>query len=153
MYRLYDMCDQSLMGRSVCQPNPAVHPETHIIEKYGCRLILGSLILRAGFLWRSYRSDVSGLDAVRAARNTCTADQTLGILVHTTIFGELKFILEYPRIHVGVIVGPEGSLDRTVSGCCFLAKRRGSVQYLPTSQTALFQNSTSQLRNCKGVPG
>jgi hypothetical protein len=47
--------------------------------------------------------------------NTYATDQTLGILIHRTIFRELKFILEYPQIHVGVIVSPEGGLRRMVS--------------------------------------
>ena len=49
------------------------------------------------------------------AHDTYTTDQTLGILIHRAFFGELKFILEYPHIHVGVVVSTERSLHRTIS--------------------------------------
>ena len=48
--------------------------------------------------------------------DTYSANQTLSILIHRAIFGELKLVLEHPQVHVGVIVSPEGGLRKMVKG-------------------------------------
>ena len=41
---------------------------------------------------------------------TYSADNALGVLIHGSIFRELKFVLQDAEIHVGVVVCPEWSL-------------------------------------------
>jgi hypothetical protein len=61
----------------------------------------------------SFRYQWSGRSTNR--HNAYATDQTLGILIHRAIFGELKFILKYLQIHVGVVISPEGGLNGMVS--------------------------------------
>jgi len=49
------------------------------------------------------------------AHDTNSTDQRLGILMHRVVFRELKFIFEYPQIHVVNIISLERGLHRMVS--------------------------------------
>lgn len=83
------------------------------MEKYGCFLIRGSFIRRAGLRCSSYVSDADQRQYFAHQRKrTHAADETLRILIHRPILGELQLVLQHSVVHVGMIVRPKRSLSR-----------------------------------------
>ena len=65
---------------------------------------------------------------IKTLHDAHITDETLSILTHQDIFREPKFILDHPRVHVRVIISPEGSLLGRVS-ILYLLSRKAEGAY------------------------
>lgn len=83
----------------------------------------GSLILSVGLRCKSPSGNLVSVQErpSRYSGTTYHTHQTLRVLIHGTVFGELKLVLQYPVVNVRMVIcpesrSPEGVVSVSISG-------------------------------------